>query len=107
MSQVSRIRELIPSNDTLLQIVSRSGCVEFRPQHRIAYAIGPVCLEHACETIEHARKCSLLVETEDIRKLRTWKAQLYLIIHDMDIPNHERNLAAYVLEKKINDTLRD
>ncbi|KAJ6602577.1 hypothetical protein DFH09DRAFT_1068962 [Mycena vulgaris] len=59
------------------------------------------------DTIEHAKKCSLLVETEDIRKLRTWKAQLLLVIHDMDMPVEDCNLTAYMLEKKINDTLRE
>ncbi|KAJ7144168.1 hypothetical protein C8R44DRAFT_602135, partial [Mycena epipterygia] len=51
--------------------------------------------------IEHAKNCSLLVETEDSRKLRTWKAQLYLVIHDMNMPADDRNLTAYILEKKI------
>ncbi|KAJ6527988.1 hypothetical protein DFH09DRAFT_1094618 [Mycena vulgaris] len=59
------------------------------------------------DTIEHAKKCSLLVETEDIRKLRTWKAQLLLVIHDMDMPVVDRNLTAYMLEKKNNDILRE
>jgi hypothetical protein len=59
------------------------------------------------DAIEHARKCALLVESEDIRNLRTWKAQLYLVIHDMDMPPDDRSLTAYVLEKKINDTLRE
>ncbi|KAJ6527700.1 hypothetical protein B0H19DRAFT_1083798 [Mycena capillaripes] len=59
------------------------------------------------DTIEYAKNCSLIVESEMTKKLRTWKAQLYLIIHDTSMGADDRNLLAYLLEKKINDYLKE
>ncbi|KAJ6523759.1 Endonuclease/exonuclease/phosphatase, partial [Mycena capillaripes] len=50
------------------------------------------------DTIEYAKKCSLIIESEMTKKLRTWKAQLYLIIHDTSMGADDRNLSAYLLE---------
>jgi hypothetical protein len=44
-----------------------------------------------------------MVKNEDTKKIRTWEAQLDLIIHDTEMPAEERSISAYLLEKKIKD----
>ncbi|KAJ6495371.1 hypothetical protein C8R45DRAFT_823986 [Mycena sanguinolenta] len=56
---------------------------------------------------EHSIHCSRLIEKDESRQIRTWKAQLYLIIHDEDVPQDDRYLATYLLEKKIKETLTE
>jgi hypothetical protein len=48
-----------------------------------------------------------MTTNEDTKKLRTWRAQLDLIMHDNEIPAGERSIAAYLLENKIKEFSRD
>ena len=59
------------------------------------------------DVITNGKHCSRSITNETTRQIRTWKAQLNIAIHDDDMPHEERSLAAYLLEKKIADRLRE
>ncbi|KAJ7687517.1 Endonuclease/exonuclease/phosphatase, partial [Mycena rosella] len=92
----------------LLGKIPRTECVKLAEvPRRDNHNVKTLWCDFKQKTIDHARKCSLIMETENIRQLRTWKAQLHLVIHDQEMPPDDRTLSAYLLQKKINDTLKE
>jgi hypothetical protein len=55
----------------------------------------------------YGKHCSRYITNETTRQIRTWKAQLNIVIHDEEMPQEDRSMAAYLLEKKITDRLRE
>ena len=55
----------------------------------------------------YGKYCSRFITNNTTRQIRSWKAQLHLVIHDDDLSREDRSLTTYLLEKKITDALRD
>jgi exonuclease III len=55
----------------------------------------------------YGKHCSRHIIDETTRQIRTWRAQLNIIIHDEDMPHDDKSLAIYLLEKKITDRLKE
>jgi hypothetical protein len=52
------------------------------------------------------KHCSRYITNETTRKIRAWKAQLTIVIHDLDMPQEDKSLTAHYLEKKIADRIK-
>jgi wobble nucleotide-excising tRNase len=50
---------------------------------------------------------SRFVTDDSTKEIRTWKAQLKIVIHDDEMPPDDKAMATYLLEKKIMDKLRE
>jgi hypothetical protein len=59
------------------------------------------------DIITYGKHCSRFITDDTTRKIRTWKAQLNIVLHDQDMATEDRSLAAYILEQKIADQLRE
>jgi hypothetical protein len=59
-------------------------------------------LEHTAR----GKHCSRCITNETTRQIRAWKAQLTIVIHDLDMPQEDKSLTAHYLEKKIADRIK-
>ncbi|KAJ7142845.1 hypothetical protein C8R44DRAFT_726157 [Mycena epipterygia] len=55
----------------------------------------------------YGKYCSRFITNETTREIRAWKAQLKIVVHDRNMTQEDRSMAAYLLEKKIADRLSE
>ncbi|KAJ6517651.1 hypothetical protein DFH09DRAFT_1098856 [Mycena vulgaris] len=56
---------------------------------------------------DHGKYCSRFITNETPQQIRTLKTQLSDGLHDDEMPAEDRSVAAYLLEKKITDRVRE
>ena len=54
-----------------------------------------------------ANTAQRFINNDITRQIRVWKTQLSIVIHDEDMPQKDRFLGTYMLDKNITDTLRE
>jgi hypothetical protein len=59
------------------------------------------------DVTKYGKHCSRFITSESTRQIRTWKAQLTLVLHDDDMPLQDKSEAIYMLENKIRKCLED
>jgi predicted transcriptional regulator len=80
----------------LLEDLEALGLSECNPNENIQ----TLWAKFKADVSAYEQHCSRFITNERTRQIRTWKAQLSMVLHDDDISQEDRSIAAYLLEKK-------
>jgi hypothetical protein len=82
-------------------------CKEVRDLRDPSNNIQSLWAKFKMDVTTYGKHCSRYITNEAIRLIPTWRAQLKIVVHDCDMPQEDRSAAAYLLERKIRDRLKE